>query len=188
MPGRKDPEDRYRQLVEFAPHAILVVDRTGVIQLVNSRLLTWFGYSREEMLGKPVEILIPERFRIKHPGFLVSFMGNPSLRAMGTGRDLYARRKDGSEFPIGISLSPIETNDGLQVIAAIADMTERQRAEITVQRSAPGLGNADGESEAFKSKLATERELRASQRLLQTVFDTFPYSTVVKDRQGRYLM
>jgi two-component system, cell cycle sensor histidine kinase and response regulator CckA len=76
----------------------------------------------------------------------------------------------------------------LQVIASIADMTERQRAEITVQRSAPGLGNAGGESEAFKSKLATERELRASQRLLQTVFDTFPYSTVVKDRQGRYLM
>src|SRR5262249_11711912 len=111
------------------PNAIVMVNAEGSIVLVNSRAEQTFGYSREELVGRPVELLVPERFRAEHPGLRAGFFASPSARPMGAGRDLYGRRQDGSELPVEIGLTPIQTSEGLHVLAAIADITERKRAE-----------------------------------------------------------
>src|SRR5205085_1886995 len=90
-----------------------------------------FGYRRGELLGQSLELLLPERFRGKHPDYRTGFFAQPEARAMRAGRDLYGRRQDGSEFPVEIGLNPIQTEDGLLVLSAIVDITERKRAEET---------------------------------------------------------
>jgi PAS domain S-box-containing protein len=119
-------------VVESAPSAMVMIDSDGVVVLVNKQTEKLFGYPREELLGHPVEILVPERFRSKHPAFRVSFFVDPAVRPMGVERDLRGQRKDGSEFPIEIGLNPIETEDGLLVLSAIVDITERKRAEEAI--------------------------------------------------------
>lgn len=125
----KRAEEQFRRVVESAPNAIVVVNRKGRIVLVNSQTETLFGYVRSELLGQPVELLIPDRFRAQHPTFLSKFFAQPETRAMGVGRDLHGRRKDASEFPVEIGLNPIETEDGMLVLAAIVDITRRKRDE-----------------------------------------------------------
>jgi len=115
--------------LEAAPDAMILVNSDGRIALVNEQTESLFGYHREELLGRPVEILIPERFRGHHPGLRGGFHGNPQLRPMGAGRELYGLRKDRSEFPVEISLSPMETDQGRLVSAAIRDITARRSAE-----------------------------------------------------------
>ena len=108
-------EGRFRDLLEALPDAMVLVDRNGRIMLVNDQTEKLFGYKRDELIGKPVEILVPEHLRGAHVAHRTDYYSKPRMRVMASGLDLYGRRKDGSQFPVEISLSPLETNEGLLV-------------------------------------------------------------------------
>jgi len=122
-------EMRLRAAVESSPSGLLMVDEGGRIVLVNREIERLFGYSREELVGKPVDFLVPERFRGHHPSYRSGFVAHPSVRSMGAGRDLYGLRKDGVEVPVEIGLTPVATEEGLYVLGSIVDITARKRAE-----------------------------------------------------------
>jgi PAS domain S-box-containing protein len=126
---RKQAEERFRLAVESSPSAMVMVDADGVMVLVNAETERLFGYQRDEMIGKPIELLVPERFRTLHPHLRSVFVARPEARAMGAGRELHGLRKDGTEFPIEIGLNPIETSTGTLVLSAIVDITERKQAD-----------------------------------------------------------
>lgn len=128
-------EERFHNAIESAPNAMLMVNRGGRIEMLNLQAEVVFGYSRDELLGQPIEMLIPERFRGRHSGHRMSYFAKPEARPMGAGRDLYALKKDGSEFPVEIGLSPIETQDGLMVLASVIDITGRKSQEAALKRS-----------------------------------------------------
>jgi PAS domain S-box-containing protein len=144
-------EQRFRATIEWAPTAMIMVDCTGQIVLVNAETEKMFGYSRDELLGQPVEQLVPERFRPEHPNYRSDFFLNPAARRMGAGRDLFGLRKDGSEFPVEIGLNPVTHHEGLFVLSAIVDITERKRLEERMQQANQALEQSNTDLEQFAS-------------------------------------
>lgn len=128
-------EQQFRALFEFSPDAIIASDREGRITEVNPRVESTFGYDRGELLGQSIDILVPERFRRTHPARREEYAATALVRPMGAGLELYGRRKDGSEFPVDIMLSPMETADGRVVISVIRDISDRKKAQEAIRRS-----------------------------------------------------
>jgi PAS domain S-box-containing protein len=141
---RRRLEARFRATVESAPTAMVMIDAAGLIVLVNAETEKLFGYERSELLGQGMEVLVPERFRAQHPQLRSRFFVAPEARRMGAGRDLFALRKDGSEFPVEIGLNPIETEEGLFVLSAIVDITERRQAEEELRIAAITFQTQEG--------------------------------------------
>lgn len=135
------------RFLEFAPDGMIVIDDSGLIVFANRQTEHMFGYSRSELLGKTVELLVPDRFKGKHHIHREEYSMEPRLRPMGMGLELFGRKKDGSEFPVEISLSPVETEKGRVVAAAIRDVSERKKAEAEIKKLNDQLGEALRRSE-----------------------------------------
>jgi two-component system, LuxR family, sensor kinase FixL len=131
---RKQAEERFRLVVEAAPNAMIMINGEGKIELANAQTEAVFGYTRQELVGHAVEMLVPERFRSQHPEYRRIYQANPTARAMGAGRELFGRRKDGTEVPIEIGLNPIYASEGPFVLASIIDITQRRQGELEAAR------------------------------------------------------
>src|SRR5689334_5944380 len=142
MAPSRETVDRYQLLLDTAPDAMVITNARGHIDFVNLQTEKLFGYSRSELIGQPIEVLIPDRFRASHIGHRSKFVNSPTVRPMGTGLQLYGRRKDGTEIAIEVSLSPLATPEGTIVSAAIRDITERRRLELTSKLASDRLHSA----------------------------------------------
>jgi protein-histidine pros-kinase len=153
-----DSEAYFRNLLESAPDAMVIIDEQGKIAIVNGQAEKMFGYERADLLGKPVEVLLPERLHQAHRGHRTRFQEDPRLRPMGVGRDLLARRRDGSEFPVEISLSPVASKAGKFVSSVIRDVTERKRMQDEIIAARQAAERANKANSAFLA--AASHDLR----------------------------
>ena len=153
----EEKENLFRSLLERFPYAVVIVNRDGQLVFINEQTEKIFGYDRDELLGRTVETLVPDRFREAHTGHRADYHSQPRTRPMGSGLELAGRRKDGTEFPIEISLSPIHTEDGLLVTSIIRDITEHKQTEDAVRESERRFRNLAHDQ---------ERQLILSERLV----------------------
>jgi len=177
---RKRAQERFELVVEASPSAMIMIDAARRIRLVNRRAEEMFGYARAEFLGQPIEMLVPERYRAGHPGHVASFSSRPEARPMGAGRELFGLRKDGSEMPVEIGLTPIEAPDGHYVVASIIDITERRRSEDELRRS-----NAELEQFAYVASHDLQEPLRMVANYTELLAQR--YAGQIDDRADKYI-
>ena len=160
------PSELARSALEAAPDAMIIIDGSGAIRFANRQASSLFGYTHEEIVGSPVELLMPERFHARHVAHRDHYRNSVRIRPMGAGLQLFGRRKDGTEFPVEISLSPIEHEAGMLVSAAIRDVTDRKRVEAELIRAREA---ADGARElAIQAREAADRANQGKSRFLAT--------------------
>ena len=147
---------RFQGVLESAPDAIVIVNATGRIVLFNAQARALFGYTQADMIGEPIERLLPQRLRTSHVGQRTGYIGEPRMRAMGEGRELNGLRANGDEFPVEISLSPIDTEAGRLVMSAIRDISERKRFERTLQEKNVELERASLAKDRFLATMSHE--------------------------------
>jgi PAS domain S-box-containing protein len=161
-----------QEFLAAIPDAIVAVDKDGTIIQINRQTEELFQYTREELLGQKIEVLVPERYRPDHHHYRDQFASEPKTRRMGAGLDLFGRRRDGTEFPVEISLSPVSTRDGILVLSAIRDVTDRKRVEEDLRRA----------NEELNRK--TTQEIGAYRGQLASIIDSSEDSIVSKDLDG----
>ena len=173
-------EEHFRLVVESAPNAMVLINHEGLITLVNNQTEKLFGYDRTELVGKKLEMLIPERFRNRHPDYRNMFLKKPQTRAMGAGLDLFALRKNGTEIQVEIGLNPIETTEGLRVLASIVDVTDRKFQETMLKKH-----NKELEQFAYIASHDLQEPLRTVSNYMQ-IFEE-DYLKLLDDNALKYL-
>lgn len=183
----EDKERRLRVLVDAFPSGMLIVDHSGKVVFANQLIETLFGYSQQELVGHSIDILVPKQYQEKHAHYRSDFLRQPKTRSMGAGRDLFARRKDGSEFPVEIGLNPIDTPDGFMVLSSVVDITARKTYEAELHRLNQELLAQNQELEAYS--YAVSHDLRTPLRAVHNYADFLleDLSEKVTSEQTSYL-